>query len=221
MEFLKGILGDVLYGQVEAAVNAWNGNEANKDNLVKLANLAGGEYVGKGKYDGIVTDLSNKQIELDKANGLIAELQKNTVGNEQLQGQITEYQRAMEELQNSLVQQKIKSAIKVGLLSEKAIDIDYLTFKIEQKLKDEGKSLELDENENIKGWDDIISGAKTQYPTQFETSSKKNIIENKLPNREDKNSVVTKEQFSAMNYEQRVALKKENEPLYKQLLGKE
>lgn len=43
-----------------------------------------------------------------------------------------------------------------------------MEYLITQKLKDEGKSLELDESEHIKGWDDILSGMKTQKPDQFE-----------------------------------------------------
>ena len=173
MEFLKSILGETLYGQFENAVNTWNSNEANKDNLVKLANLAGGEYVGRGKYDN---DIRSKQEELDKANGLIGELQKTALGNEELQGKIANYQTEVANLQALLTQEKVKNAIKVGLLSEKALDIDYLTYKIEQELKSEGKTLELDETESIKGWNDIVAGMKIKYPTQFETSTKKNII---------------------------------------------
>lgn len=218
MDFLKTILGEALYGQLETAVNAWNSNEANKDNLVKLANLAGGEYVGRKKYDN---DIRGKQEELDKANGLIGELQKTALGNEELQGKITNYQTEVANLQALLAQEKVKNAIKVGLLSEKALDIDYLTYKIEQELKSEGKTLELDETESIKGWNDIIAGIKIKFPTQFETSTKKNIIENKLPNQQNTERVVTKEQFSKMNVEERTLLKKENEPLYKQLTGKE
>lgn len=44
MTFLKEILGDDLYQQFETAVNAYNGDEANKDKQVKLANLGSGEY---------------------------------------------------------------------------------------------------------------------------------------------------------------------------------
>ena len=42
MEFLKEILGEELYKQFEQAVNAYNGNEANKDKQIKLANLTEG-----------------------------------------------------------------------------------------------------------------------------------------------------------------------------------
>ena len=53
MEFLKEILGEELYKQFEEKINAHNGDEANKDKQIKLANLSSGEYVGKGKYDAL------------------------------------------------------------------------------------------------------------------------------------------------------------------------
>ena len=171
MEFLKEILGEELFNQVAEKINAHNGNEANKEKQVKLANLGGGEYVGKGKYDALNDLLTGKQTELDAANGLISELKKGTKGNEELQGKVNTYEtKTIPELQAQLQETKIKSALKVALLAEKALDIDYLTFKVNEKLKEQGKSLELDENDNIKGWDEIRDGLKTQFPKQFESA---------------------------------------------------
>ena len=45
MEFLKAILGEELFSQFAEKLNAYNGDEANKDKQIKLANLGGGEYV--------------------------------------------------------------------------------------------------------------------------------------------------------------------------------
>lgn len=186
MEFLKSILGDDLYKQLEEKLNAHNGAEANKENQIKLANLGGGEYVGKGKYDALSEQLTGKQTELDTANQLIAELKKSTKGNEELQGKISGYETQVAELQKQLDETKMKAALKVALLSEKALDVDYLTYKINEKLKEQGKSLELDENENIKGWNDMLSGLKTQFPAQFETGKGKGIDPNPLPAGEGK-----------------------------------
>lgn len=181
MDFLKEILGDDLFNQVSTAINAWNGNDANKDKLVKLANLSTGEYVSKGKYDGLAEQLTGKQGELDKANGLIEEMKKATKGNEELQGKITTYEGQIEQLQAENAEIRLKSAVKVALLSEKAVDVDYLTFKLNEKLKEKGETLELDENDNIKGWDAQLEGLKTQFPNMFETGQKKVVESNKLP----------------------------------------
>ena len=89
-------------------------------------------------------------------------------------------------LQAQLQETKIKSAAKVGFLAAKALDIDYLTFKLNEKLKAEGKTLELDENDNIKGWDDIRSDLKTQFPAQFEAAKGGKVIPNILPTGEER-----------------------------------
>ena len=205
------------------AINAHNGNEANKDKQIKIANLALGEYVGKGKHEAELEKLNNlltsQRGELDTANGLIAELKKGTKGNEELQGKITGYENQVEQLQKQLTETKLKSALKIALLSEKALDIDYLTFKVNEKLRGEGKTLELDENENIKGWDDIRSGLKTQFPTQFEAAKAGEIEPNVLPTGNEDHGI-TQEQFNKMGYQNRLKLKQEKPEVYAQMTGK-
>lgn len=225
MDFLKEILGEELFNQVAEKINAHNGNEANKDKQIKIGNLGSGEYVGKGKYDALQALFDGQKAELDTANGLISELKKGTKGNEELQGKITDYESQVAELQKELQETKIKSAIKVALLSEKAVDVDYLTFKLNEKLKEKGETLELDENDNIKGWDDKLSGLKTQFPTMFESYASgsgdgKKVLENKLP-KNDENNTVTKEQFLKMGVEERSKFKESNEALYKQYTGRQ
>lgn len=131
------------------------------------------------RYGKLKADHEGSVAELEKANGLIAELQKTNKGNEELQGQINAYNEQIKELQDEVEKTKIDAAIKVGLLAEKALDVDYLTFKLREK----GDELELDEQGNIKGWSDKVADLKTQFPTQFESAGNggKKIDENKLP----------------------------------------
>ena len=220
MDFLKEILGDDLYNQVAEKINAHNGNEANKDKQIKIGNLGSGEYVGKGKYDALQALFDGQKTEIDKANGLIAELKKGTKGNEELQNKIGGYETQVAELQKQLADTKIKSALKVAFLAAKALDIDYLTFKVNEKLKAEGNALELDENENIKGWDDILSGLKTQFPTQFEADSNRQIDPNPLPNPNHNGAGITQDQFNKMGYQNRLKLKQEQPDVYAQMTGK-
>lgn len=217
MDWLKEILGDELFSKVSEKVNAHNGNEANKEKQIKIANLASGEYVGKGKYDALQTLLNGKTNELDTANGLIAELKKGTKGNEELQGKINSYEGQVKQLQEQLQETKIKSAIKVALLSEKAVDVDYLTFKLESKLKDENRTLELDENDNIKGWNDMISGLKTQFPSQFENQFAKKIDEHKLEE-QNEDHTVTRADILKMPYDERAKFYNENKETYEELM---
>nr|DAM44120.1 MAG TPA: minor structural protein [Caudoviricetes sp.] len=218
MEFLKAILGEELFSQFAEKLNAYNGDEANKDKQIKLANLGGGEYVGKGKYDALQALLDGKTAELDTANGLIADLKKGTKGNEELQGKITNYEGQIQQLQEQLQETKIKSAIKVALLSEKALDVDYLSFKLENKMKEDGKKLELDDADNIKGWKDLISELKTQFPNQFENEGNRKFLDGSLPPTGG-SETVTLEQFRKMGVAERSKLKAENEELYNQYKG--
>lgn len=222
MEFLKELFSDkaLTYDEFVQAINAHNGNEANKEKQIKIANLGSGEYVGKGKYDALNEQLTGKQTELDTANGLIAELKKASKGNEEMQGKISGYEQQVQQLQAQLKETKIKSALKVALLGEKALDIDYLTFKVNEKLKADGKSLELDENENIKGWDDIKSGLKTQFPKQFETAKNSaNEVESfELPNT-DQAGVITRSDLMKKPYAERAAFARENPEAYKEIMN--
>lgn len=190
---LEELLGADLYAQVKAKLDEANAKEPDKLKHVRYADLSEGEYVSKGKYDSEIEKLNNllsgKDTELTTANNLIADLKKGTKGNEELQGKITGYKTQVADLQKQLQETKIKSAIKVALLSEKAVDVDYLTFKLNEKLKEKGETLELDENDNIKGWADKLSGLKTQFPTIFESGSKggdgyKPLSDGKIPGTE-------------------------------------
>lgn len=174
------------------------------------------------RYGKLKTDHDGVKQQLGQANATIEELKKSTKGQEQAQQKITAYEQQMAQLQQELEQTKINAAIKVELLSSKAVDVDYLTFKLNEKLKADGETLTLDENGNIKGWNDKLAGLKTQFPTMFESSSGDDdgyqvLNPNALKKGNGDEPAPTKESFRAMTYEQRVALKQKNETLYKQL----
>lgn len=184
MEFLKEILGEELYKQFTEKINAYNDNEENKDKQIKIGNLGSGEYVGKGKYDALQAMFDGKEVELKTANTLIEDLKKGTKGDQELQGKISGYEIQVADLQKQLQETKLKAAIKVALLSEKAVDTDYLAFKLNEKLKEKGETLELDENGNIKGWDSLKDSLKVQFPNMFESASggKLSVLDdNRLP----------------------------------------
>ena len=121
----------------------------------------------------------------------------------------------MAKLQAELEQTKLESAIKVELLSSKALDVDYLTFKLKEK-----GELALDENGKIKNWDDKIAALKTQFPTQFEADSRKNILENKLPSDPGGGDGFTKESLLKKPYAERMKIFNENPEAYKNAMNK-
>lgn len=179
MEFLKALFGEkpMTFEELVQAVNAHNGNEANKENQIKIGNLGGGEYVSKAKHDALQALLDGKTTELESANGLIADLKKGAKNNDEWQGKITAYESQVSQLQEQLKQTQLESEIKVALLGAKATDIDYLTYK----LKANNEKIELGEDGHIKGIDDMITGLKTQFPNQFEKASDPRIKPIPLP----------------------------------------
>lgn len=165
MEFLKKLLGDDLYSQLETKINEYNSTKTDKEKQIKLADIGSGNYVEKNEYEALNGQLNGKQTELETANALIEDLKKGNKSNDDLQSKISEYEEQVVDLRTQLEETKLKSAVKVALMSENAVDVDYLTFK----LNESGEAIELDENGNIKGWQDKISNLKTKFPKMFES----------------------------------------------------
>ena len=161
------------------------------------------------RYGKLKTDHDGKIAELTEAQNLISELKKSNKGNEDLQGKIGAYESQVAQLQAELEQTKLESAIKVELLSSKALDVDYLTFKLKEK-----GELALDESGKIKGWEDKLAALKTQFPTQFEGEGTKKYQEHKLPDQNGNGGSVTKEDFAKMGYQDRLKLYNENPEAY-------
>lgn len=205
---------------VNDAIAKVNEGETDKLKHVRFADLSEGGYVSKDKYTSLETDLSGKTSELEKANGLIEELKKSTGKDAALQQKITDYETEIATLKAENTELKTENALKFALVAAGAVDVDYLVFKAKEK-----GEIKLDDNGKIKGEDDLISGLKTQLPSMFGTSGSnqqqnnngnRKILENNLPGG-DNNNTVTKEQFRAMGYADRLKLKQENPELFKQL----
>ena len=184
MDFLKEILGEELFNQVAEKINAHNGNEANKDKQIKIANLGGGDYVSKAKHDALQALFDSKDQELTAANGLIDGFKKSQKDNEAIQGQITTYQDQVKQLQEKLVQTQIDSGLKIAFMEAGGTDIDFLIWKAKQG--NDGKPLELGEDGKIKGIDDLISGLKTSAPNHFKKAGGVKVEENPLPSGGDR-----------------------------------
>lgn len=186
MEFLKNIYGEkaLTYEELVQAINAHNGDEANKENQIKLGNLGTGKYVDKGKHDNLQALLSGKENDLTAANQLIEQLKKGTKDSEALQGKVTEYEQALAASKQREQELKVKYALDVAFLTEgiKAENAELLAIALERKLKEKNETIELDENDHIKGWEDKLKGLKTQYPNMFETATPKRKVDpNRLP----------------------------------------
>lgn len=129
MEFLREVLGEELYGQVEASVNAFNGKPENKEKQVKLANLSTGEYVGKIKYESIETEKNNLQTQIDTLNNTIADLKKNNKDNEDLQKKIGDLEKDLKQQQEENANISKKYTLKEHLTKAGVSDPDYLIYR--------------------------------------------------------------------------------------------
>ena len=115
-----------------------------------------------------------------------------------------------------LAKAKINAAVKVGLMSEKAVDVDYLTYKLVEKCE----KLELDEQGNIKGWSDKISALKTQFPTMFEGKTN-GSFDGYRPIEKGTNpeiQTLTRADILKKPYSERVKLFNENPDNYSQIM---
>lgn len=218
MEFLKKLLGDDLYSQLETKINEYNSTKTDKEKQIKLADIGSGNYVEKNEYEALNGQLNGKQTELETANALIEDLKKGNKSNDDLQSKISEYEEQVADLRTQLEETKLKSAVKVALMSENAVDVDYLTFK----LNESGEAIELDENGNIKGWPDKISNLKTKFPKMFESGDSggyKILGDNRLPNGGGE-TVLTRNDILKKPYAERAALYSENPDAYNEAMSK-
>lgn len=223
MEFLKPIFNDqaLTYDQLVQAINAFNGDEANKDNQIKIGNLGKGDYVSKGKHENLQALLDASKSDVQTLTETIESLKKGKVDAETLQQKVAEVEKLLEESKARENELKVKYALDVAMLAEgvKKENAELLAIALERKLKEKGEVLELDDSEHIKGIDEKIAGLKTQFPSMFETASNgsdgfKRLDDGKIPGSDDGN-VLTKSDILKKPYAERAKLFAENPEAYK------
>ena len=109
MDFLKDLFGDkqLSYDELVKAIEAHN--KADEDNQIKVANLAGGEYISKEKYDA-------KEKELTKANEQLTTLNDTVKG---FDGEKKDLDQKIKDLQKQY--DTDTKALKEGFAKESAI----------------------------------------------------------------------------------------------------
>lgn len=170
------------------------------------------------RYSKLKEDNESLKGQYNEANKLIEQLKTSNAGNEDLQNKVNTYESKMAQLEAENNQLKIDKAIEVELLANKAKseDLDYLMFKIKQNEKE----IKLDEKGKLTGFDEVLTEIKTSCASNFEVESKKKVELNNLPNVNESDNAITKEQFEKMGYSSRVKLKEENPEMYNTLSKK-
>lgn len=172
MEKLIELLRQIFSATDEQAKAFTDGMKASKIYTSSEENIDIRHGKLKGQYDDVKNQLAKMTTDYEA-------LKQSSGDNAELLKQATEKDATIAALQKELLQTKIDAKAHVKLLAAgfKPEDIDYVTFK----LKAAGE-LELDDKEEIKDIDNKISALKTQLPASVVPASKKNIIENILPN---------------------------------------
>ena len=173
MDFLKALFGDkaLTFDELSQAINAHNGDEANKDNQIKVGNLGGGEYVGKARHESelerLNTLLSGKDTDIQSLKETLESLKKGKVDAEAIQQKLTEAETKLAESKKREDETKVKYALRDVLRDNNVSDVDYAEYLVNKSLKETGNTLELDDNEKIKGADDLIKDLKVSSPGIF------------------------------------------------------
>ena len=174
------------------------------------------------RYGKLKTQHEGVTKERDEALATIENLQKITKGQEEAQKQIAAFKQQNEQLQKELQQAKFDAEAKYGLLAANAVDADYALYKLKEAMAKDGKEQKVDENGKIPNWNDLLSSLQTQIPAQFTAKQDGDGYEvfepNNLKKGDNGDTAPTKDAFKAMGYEERMALKQKNEPLYNQLV---
>ncbi len=165
MEFLKQILGDDLYSQVESKVNSYNSDEKNKNNQVKIVNLSEGNYVGKDKFDTKETEITDLKQQLNNANKQIDDFKEMDIDS--IKKTADEYKQKFEQAQKE-ADTKIKEMQYNSDLTEymKTLKINDEVHAENLKKMIKDKKLPF-ENGKLIGGDDVVNMYKEKYPSVF------------------------------------------------------
>lgn len=154
MADLKEILGEELFNQV---------NEKLGDN--KIAVVSDGTWIPKSKFDEINEQKNTYKGQIDTLNGQIKDFEKSAKGNDELLAQIEKFKGDNEALNGKIKDITLDSAIKLGLVNNKAKYADLLAGKIDKS------KLQIDDKGNVTGLDEQIKTLHEGYKDLFEPTA--------------------------------------------------
>lgn len=147
MEFLQSLFGDesLSYEQFKAKVT---------ESKIKIADLSGGAYVGKDKFDTLLADRDNLKSRLDEANG-------------KLEGYDPEWKSKAEKAQQE-AENKILSMQRSQMVKEKSEQLKFSSESARRAfLADlEAKNLPVEDGKML-GFDDFVSAYRETDPAAF------------------------------------------------------
>jgi len=179
MEFLKEILGEELYTQVESKISSYNSDEKNKDKQVKLVNLSSGNYVGKEKFDTKETEVAGLKQQLEDANATIKSYEDMDIEaiKKSVQDWETKYNEDTANLQKQLADKDYEYSLDLFVNGLEMVD-EVHKENLKKEIKD--KQLKF-ENKKLIGGDDVVASYKEKYPQAFAQKEEEKKEDEQLP----------------------------------------
>lgn len=211
MEFLKDILGEDLYLQVETKINAHN--EQNKEKQVKIANLGDGDYVSKSKYETLQNDLQNQKDLLKTANAEIDSYKSMDIDaiKKSAEDYKTKYETAENDYKARIAEMELNNKLE-KYVDKLNLKNDIYKNAVISQIKE--KELKFD-GDTLLGGEELVKGFKEKYADAFNDIKSKPTFADTTPG--TVKPEITKEMFNKMGYQARLKLYNENKTLYDQL----
>ena len=163
----------------------------------------------KGEHESV-------RQQLEAAQQKIAALEADKAEHSGSQETMDEMHRQLEAAQAALQKSRMDAAIHIALMRGGASDIDYMTCVLQQK----GDALTLDDKGNIDGWENTLASLKKKYPNQFESQSRKQIVENRLPDQEG-HAPLSRSEILKKPYAERQKIFEENPEAFRAAMAAE
>jgi len=192
-----------LYGNKDTMTLAELTQAANAADSAKFVDLREGGYVDEGRY----SDVSAK---LTRANQTIRTLQESVAEFEGVD--VAELQRQLNQEKSERKKDKQEWNLKAALTGAGCKDTDYVMWKL-------GQSVEFSEDGSLKDQDAVLARVKEEYPTQFETQAPGGTggAGNFPRSHEPREKTVTRDDYVAMTYDEKMKFKNEQPEAYETL----
>ncbi|WP_426429073.1 phage scaffolding protein [Staphylococcus equorum] len=180
---------------------------ADEQDVIKAYEDATSNMVPRSRLNDKNEDIKELQAQLEERNNQIESLQSNVADESKYKKQLEELKKANDDWSDKYQQSQLNNAIKLGVAKDANDPNDILAFinKDELELTDDGE---------VKGLEDAINTLRESKSYLFAS----NKPTGKTPlGGSDPTGGITKEQFNAMNYTDKVALYESDPSKYQEL----
>lgn len=175
---LKTLLGEDLYQQVQAKIDAQNASVTDVNRRVKLVDLSDGGYVGREKYDHSINELNRSVNELKEQatqkESDLADLQAKLSAAQADASKLADAQTAVASLQAKYDEDRKGWEAKNAkqryeyMVRERANQIDFSSKAAKKEFINDALKAEFKiDGDNLLGYNDFLEKYKTEDPSAF------------------------------------------------------